>query len=93
MGDKLSLGMILLAVLGGFILNFMPCVFPVLSLKLLSVTGFGAQRESAVKKSFLLTVAGIFGAFVLLAISLPASKRWDIPSVGACSFKTLCLLW
>ena len=28
MGDKLSLGMILLAVLGGFILNFMPCVFP-----------------------------------------------------------------
>lgn len=52
MGDKLSLGMILLAVLGGFILNFMPCVFPVLSLKLLSVTGFGAQRESAVKRAF-----------------------------------------
>lgn len=74
MGDKLSLGMILLAVLGGFILNFMPCVFPVLSLKLLSVTGFGAQRESAVKKSFLLTVAGIFGAFVLLAILLAGIK-------------------
>lgn len=79
--DKLSLGMILLAVLGGFILNFMPCVFPVLSLKLLSVTRFGAQRETTVRKSFALTSAGIFGAFLFLALLLSALKAWGY-SVG-----------
>jgi len=74
MSDTLSLGMILLAILGGFILNFMPCVFPVLSLKLLSVTRFGAQRETTVKKSFALTVIGIFGAFLFLAATLSGLK-------------------
>lgn len=73
-GDKLSLSMILLAVLGGFILNLMPCVFPVLSLKLLSATEFGAQRETTLKKSFALTIAGIFGAFTVLAIILSLLK-------------------
>ena len=79
--DKLSLGMIMLAILGGFILNFMPCVFPVLSVKLLSVTKFGAQREATVRKSFALTVIGIWGAFAALALLLSALKAWGY-SIG-----------
>ena len=37
--------MIGIALLGGFILNFMPCVLPVLSLKLLGVVGAGGQAR------------------------------------------------
>lgn len=72
--DKLSISLIWLAILGGFILNFMPCVFPVLSLKLLSVTRFGAQRETTLKKSFALTILGIFSAFLILAVLLAVIK-------------------
>lgn len=68
--QELSLGLILLAVLGGFILNFMPCVFPVLSLKFLSLTKIGALKEEHIRKAFALTVIGIFLAFGLLILLL-----------------------
>ena len=67
MSEKLTLGLLFLALLGGFILNFMPCVFPVLSLKLLSVAEFGAQNKTKIKKSFALTIIGIYVSFLLLA--------------------------
>ena len=65
--EKLTVGILLLAVLGGFLLNFMPCVFPVLSLKLLSLTEFGAQNKTKIKLSFALTIIGIYVTFLLLA--------------------------
>lgn len=67
MSEKLTVGILLLAVLGGLILNFMPCVFPVLSLKLLSLTEFGAQNKTKLKLSFGLTIIGIYITFLLLA--------------------------
>ena len=70
----LNLGLILLAVLGGFILNFMPCVFPVLSLKILSLTQFGAKNEKHVKLNFLLSALGIIIGFLILAVILSAIK-------------------
>ena len=48
------------AVIGGLLLNFMPCVFPVLSLKLLSLTKFGARNVSSVRRSFAFTLLGIW---------------------------------
>ncbi len=63
MQNKLSLGIVLIAILGGFILNFMPCVFPVLSLKLISLTGFGKRSKGKLRKEFFLTVLGIFLSF------------------------------
>ena len=37
-----------LALLGGLVLNLMPCVLPVLSLKLLALLGYaGAERRQA----------------------------------------------
>ena len=72
--DSLSLGIILLAVLGGFILNFMPCVFPVLSIKIMALSRVNEQRRQAIKKSFLMTVGGIFTGFSLIILCLAVAK-------------------
>ncbi|MCE2509806.1 MAG: thioredoxin family protein [Alphaproteobacteria bacterium] len=58
---------LLLALLGGLILNLMPCVLPVLSLKLLALAGHGGAARVEVRKGFLASVAGILFAFLLLA--------------------------
>ncbi|MEX2201810.1 MAG: protein-disulfide reductase DsbD domain-containing protein [Dongiaceae bacterium] len=65
---------LLIALLGGLILNLMPCVLPVLSLKLLSVVGHGGGEARAVRRSFLATAAGIVFSFLLLAAVLIALK-------------------
>ena len=74
---SLSLGLWLLAVLGGFILNFMPCVFPVLSLKLLSLTQFGAKNRVHLRQNFGLSICGIFLGFTILACLLSIFKILD----------------
>jgi suppressor for copper-sensitivity B len=56
-----------LALLGGLILNLMPCVLPVLSIKLLSVVGQGGRDRRDIRLSFLATSAGIVFSFLLLA--------------------------
>jgi len=56
-----------IALLGGLILNLMPCVLPVLSIKLLSVVSAGGRDRAAVRASFLATSAGILVSFLLLA--------------------------
>ncbi len=65
---------LLLAVLGGFILNLMPCVLPVLSLKLVSVLGHGGGSPRAVRMGFLATAAGIVASFMVLAGVATAAK-------------------
>jgi suppressor for copper-sensitivity B len=56
-----------LALLGGLILNLMPCVLPVLSIKLLSVVRHGGSAPGAVRASFLASAAGIVTSFLALA--------------------------
>ncbi len=65
---------LLLAVLGGLILNLMPCVLPVLSLKLLSVVGHGGRAAGEVRIGFVASAAGILFSFLLLATGLVAVK-------------------
>ncbi len=72
--NTLNLGLILIAILGGLILNFMPCVFPVLSLKIISLSRAGSVRRKNIKKSLFLTCAGIFCGFSVLIIALLAAK-------------------
>ncbi len=63
-----SLGIILgLALLGGLILNLMPCVLPVLSIKLLSAVKHGGRARGEVRASFLASAAGIVASFLVLA--------------------------
>ncbi len=59
-----------LAVLGGLILNLMPCVLPVLSIKLLGVVGHGGGERRAVSLSFMASAAGILFSFLVLAGAL-----------------------
>ena len=70
----LNLGFLLLALVGGFILNFMPCVFPVLSLKIITLSRADTLKKKKLKKSLWLTVAGIFSGFTLLIVLLCAAK-------------------
>jgi suppressor for copper-sensitivity B len=74
-------GILAIALLGGLILNLMPCVLPVLSLKLLGVIGHGGGETGAVRRSFLATSAGILFTFMVLA-SLAAGLRMAGLSVG-----------
>ena len=60
----------LIAFIGGVILNFMPCVLPVLSLKLASLISMGGQRPAYVRVRFLMSAAGIVSSFALIALFL-----------------------
>ncbi|MBP1531911.1 MAG: thioredoxin family protein, partial [Alphaproteobacteria bacterium] len=69
-GIKLNLGLIWFAVLGGIILNFMPCVFPVLALKITALSALRGRRRKELRKSLWLNVGGIFCGFSILIILL-----------------------
>ena len=56
-----------LALIGGLILNLMPCVLPVLSIKLLSVVSHGGGDPGQVRLGFFATTAGIIVSFLALA--------------------------
>jgi thiol:disulfide interchange protein/uncharacterized Zn-binding protein involved in type VI secretion len=57
---------LLLALAGGALLNLMPCVFPVLSLKMVSVAGQGADRRALLAGGLAYTV-GVVLSFLALA--------------------------
>ncbi|HKY94171.1 MAG TPA: protein-disulfide reductase DsbD domain-containing protein [Kiloniellales bacterium] len=63
-----------LALLGGLILNLMPCVLPVLSLKLFSVVGQGGRERGEIRRGFLASAAGIVVSFLALAALLIALR-------------------
>ncbi len=63
-----------LALLGGLILNLMPCVLPVLSIKLMGAISHGGSDKKIVRVSFIASAAGIIFSFLLLAGILVALK-------------------
>jgi suppressor for copper-sensitivity B len=63
-----------LALLGGLILNLMPCVLPVLSLKLLAALPREGQSLRAVRRGFLGTAFGIVLSFAGLAVATIIAK-------------------
>jgi len=68
------LAMLGLALAGGLILNLMPCVLPVLSLKVLSVVNQGGRSRAEVRAGFLASAAGIVVSFWVLAAAAGALK-------------------
>lgn len=62
--------MLWFAFLGGLILNLMPCVLPVLSLKILKFMGHGGKENHDARLSFLLSSAGILSFFWVMAAAL-----------------------
>jgi suppressor for copper-sensitivity B len=63
-----------IALLGGLILNVMPCVLPVLLLKLTGVLELTCRAQSQLRGAFLSTAAGIVTSFLVLAGGLAALK-------------------
>ena len=61
---------LLAGLLGGLLLNVMPCVLPVLAVKLTSVIGISGAGSVAIRRRFLMTAAGIMGSFGLLGLVL-----------------------
>jgi suppressor for copper-sensitivity B len=66
--------MLLLGLLGGLILNAMPCVLPVLSLKVFGMVKSAGQGRSEVVRGALATAAGILASFWALALAAIAAR-------------------
>ncbi len=64
------LPMLLVALVGGLVLNVMPCVLPVLSLKLIGAIEHRARPRRAVRAGFLATAVGILLSFAALALAM-----------------------
>jgi thiol:disulfide interchange protein len=65
---------LLFGFIGGFILNLMPCVLPVISLKIFGFIQQAGESRAKIFRSGLAFVAGIFTWFVGLALVLIAIK-------------------
>jgi thiol:disulfide interchange protein DsbD len=59
--------LMLFAILGGLILNLMPCVFPVLSIKALNVVEQAKTHAAAVRTKGLVFAAGVIASMLCLA--------------------------
>jgi thiol:disulfide interchange protein len=72
--------------IGGFILNLMPCVLPVISLKIFGFVQQAGQSRARIFRSGLAFVAGIFVWFLGLALVLVAVKSAGGQPVWAAQF-------
>ena len=61
---------ILFALIGGLILNLMPCVFPVISLKVLSFVSMGGDDHVKIRNHALSFVGGVMSTFLSIATAL-----------------------
>jgi thiol:disulfide interchange protein DsbD len=67
-GTAKSLGqMLLYAFIGGLILNIMPCVLPVIALKILSFVGDARNNPGRVRKLGIVYTLGVLASFLALA--------------------------
>ncbi len=76
-GDDLGLPMaLLLALAGGLILNLMPCVFPVLAMKALSLAGQGRADQRERLQHALAYTGGVLAFFGVIAALLLGLRAW-----------------
>lgn len=70
----ITFGIIWTAFLAGLVLNVMPCVLPVLSLKVLSLVKQSGKEFAQARVNFLATALGIIASFLVLAGGAVALK-------------------
>jgi thiol:disulfide interchange protein DsbD len=68
------LSLILLAILGGLILNLMPCVFPVLSIKAIGLAEQAKKHPAEARTKGLVFAAGVLCSMLTLALVLLALR-------------------
>ena len=77
-GERTAYGIAIilaLALAGGLILNLMPCVLPVLGIKLMHFAGLGGADRGRVRAEFLAVAGGIVFSFWLLAGAAIAASQ------------------
>ncbi len=70
------IGLMIAGVLGGLILNLMPCVFPVLFIKALSLVQKAHGAPAVVRRNGLIFLAGVLSTFAVLAGVLIGMKAF-----------------
>ncbi|MDD9922172.1 MAG: protein-disulfide reductase DsbD family protein [Boseongicola sp.] len=79
---KLQLAtIVVIGFLGGMILNVMPCVLPVLSIKLASVMKVNGRSQRVIRNGFLFSAFGVL-TFVWLLALMVLGLKWIGVSVG-----------
>ena len=63
------------ALLGGLILNLMPCVFPVISLKVLSFVSMGGSSPKKIRNHALVFTFGVIASFMVIALTIVLLKQ------------------
>ena len=76
---------ILFALIGGLILNLMPCVFPVISLKVLSFVSMGGDDNSKIRNHALSFVGGVMSTFLSIATALIIIRSTGSMKIGRAS--------
>ncbi len=66
---------LIFALIGGLILNLMPCVFPVISLKVLSFVSMGASSPRKIRNHALVFTVGVIASFMLIALTIVLLKQ------------------
>lgn len=74
--DELTLlQAVIFAFIGGLILNLMPCVFPVISLKVLSFVSMGGESLSKIRLHSLSFAFGVVVTFFIIALAIILLKQ------------------
>ena len=73
--------LVLMAFLGGLILNLMPCVFPIITLKIFSIAKIAGKSLHEIRKETGLFACGIFSVFFALGTLLHYLKE-TTPGIG-----------
>ena len=66
---------LIFALIGGLILNLMPCVFPVISLKVLSFVSMGGSSPRKIRNHALVFTVGVITSFMLIALTIVLLKQ------------------
>ena len=66
---------LIFALIGGLILNLMPCVFPVISLKVLSFVSMGGSSPRKIRNHALVFTVGVIASFMLIALTIVLLKQ------------------
>src|SRR3546814_3068847 len=80
---------LLAAVAGGFILNAMPCVFPILSLKALSLARSG-ESEGAARREAIAYSAGVIVTCLALGAVRSEEHTSELQSLMRISYAVFC---
>jgi thiol:disulfide interchange protein DsbD len=77
-----------LAFLGGVILNLMPCVFPILAMKALSLCRLGGRSHAAIRAEAFGYTAGVLAAMLLLAAALLGARLLGVAAGWGFQFQS-----